>query len=91
MPPTTPAISVVADTREQAEVPFSSTPPGVEDGQRPRKRDARAFLTRRRVRRVERTSSYYDPLFSRPDLVENDYYRFRNHPSDQSDCSGYAC
>ena len=75
MPPTTPAISVVADTREQAEVPFSSTPPRVEDGQRPRKRNARVIPTRRRVRRVERISSYYDPLFSRPDLVENDYYR----------------
>lgn len=24
--------------------------------------------------------SYYDPLFERPDLVENDYYRFRNQP-----------
>jgi hypothetical protein len=82
MPLTTPAITVMADTREQAEVPFSSTPPGVEDGHRPRKRDARAFLTRRRARRAERIGSYYDPLFSRPDLVENDYYRFRNRPSD---------
>jgi hypothetical protein len=26
-----------------------------------------------------RTSIYYDPLFERPDMVENDYYRFRNH------------
>jgi hypothetical protein len=82
MPPTTPAVTVVADTREQTEVAFSSTSPGVEDGQRPRKRDARAFLTCRRVRRVERTSSDYDPLFSQLDLIENDYYRFRNHPSD---------
>jgi hypothetical protein len=82
MPLTTPAITVMADTREQAEVPFSSIPPGVEDGHRPRKRDARAFLTRRRARRAARTGSYYDPLFSRPDLVENDYYRFRNRPSD---------
>jgi hypothetical protein len=80
MPPATPAINVVADTREQDEVPSSSTPPGVEDGQRSRKRSA--FLTRRRARRVERTSSYYDPLFARPDWVENDYYRFRNHPGD---------
>lgn len=82
MPPTTPALSVAADTREQAEVPFSSTPPRPEDDQRPRKRNARAFLARRRVRRAERTSSYYDPLLSRLDLAENDYYRFRNHPSD---------
>jgi hypothetical protein len=82
MPSTAPAVSVVADTREQAEVPISSTPPGVRDGRRTRKHKARAFLTWRRVRRVERTSSYYDPLFDRPDLVENDYYRFRNHAGD---------
>ena len=82
MPPTTPAISVVADIREHAEVPLSGTPALADDGRCPRKRNARAFLTRRRVRRAERTSGYYDPLFSRPDLVENDYYRFRNRPSD---------
>jgi len=29
----------------------------------------------------ENTHSYHDPLFDRPDLVENDYYRFRNYPS----------
>jgi hypothetical protein len=81
MPPTTPAVSVVTDTREHADVPFSSTPALVKQGHGPRKRNARAFLTRRRARRVTRTSSYYDPLFGRPDLVENDYYRLRNHAS----------
>lgn len=25
--------------------------------------------------------SYHDPLFDRPDLIESDYYRFRNYPS----------
>ena len=25
--------------------------------------------------------SHHDPLFDRPDMVENDYYRFRNYPS----------
>jgi hypothetical protein len=79
MPPTTPAIKIGADTREHAEVPFSSTPALVQQGRGRRKRNARAFLTRRRARRLVRTSSYYDPLFGRPDLVENDYYRFRNH------------
>ena len=82
MPPATPATSVVADTREHAEVPFSGTPEFVEDGHRPRKRNGRSFLTRRRARRVERASSYYDPLSGRPDLVEDDYYRFRHHPRD---------
>jgi hypothetical protein len=25
-------------------------------------------------------ASYHDPLFGRPDLVENDYYRFQHQP-----------
>jgi hypothetical protein len=38
------------------------------------------------VRKASRTcASYYDPLFERPDLVEDDYYRLRNQPRD---CSG---
>jgi hypothetical protein len=73
---------VVADTHEHAGLPFSSTPALVADGHGRRKRNARAFLARRRARRVERPSSYYDPLFSRPDVVENDYYRFRNRAGD---------
>jgi hypothetical protein len=33
------------------------------------------------LRRVPKTGpSYYDPLFERPDLVEDDYYRLRNQP-----------
>jgi hypothetical protein len=38
-----------------------------------RLRRARSLL-----RRAFRTGSYHDPLFERPDVVENDYYRFRN-------------
>lgn len=39
----------------------------------------------RRVARLLRPSpksraSYYDPLFERPDLIEDDYYRLRNQP-----------
>ncbi len=79
MPPAPPATSVAAGTREQAEVPCAGTPPGSQDSPRPRKRNARAFLTRRKGLRADRTSSYCDPLFGQPDLVENDYYRFRNH------------
>jgi hypothetical protein len=26
------------------------------------------------------TNSHYDTLFMRPDLIEDDYYRFRNQP-----------
>jgi hypothetical protein len=33
------------------------------------------------LRRVPKTGvGPYDPLFDRPDLVEDDYYRFRNQP-----------
>jgi hypothetical protein len=33
------------------------------------------------LRRVPTTArSYRDPLFERPDLVEDDYYRLRNYP-----------
>jgi hypothetical protein len=33
------------------------------------------------LRRVPKTgASYYDPLFARPDLVEDDYRRLRNQP-----------
>jgi hypothetical protein len=33
--------------------------------------------------RVPRTDGgYRDPLFERPDRVEDDYYRFRNQPHD---------
>jgi hypothetical protein len=26
------------------------------------------------------TTGYYDPKFQRPDVVEDDYYRFRHQP-----------
>ena len=33
------------------------------------------------LRRVPETGAhYYDSLFEQPDLVEDDYYRFRNQP-----------
>jgi hypothetical protein len=33
------------------------------------------------VRRARKTGgSDYDPLFEQPDLIEDDYYRFRNQP-----------
>jgi len=35
--------------------------------------------TRSLLRRLPKTrASYYDPLFERPDLVEDDYCRLRN-------------
>ena len=35
---------------------------------------------RRRMRMA--LDSYCDPLFERPDLIEDDYYRMRNQPRD---------
>jgi len=32
------------------------------------------------LRRVPKAGGHRDPLFERPDLVEDDYYRFRNQP-----------
>ena len=60
-----------ADTREQStetRAPERATkPPGDH---------------RRQVRRLLRVLSarYHDPLFERPDLVEDDYYRLSNQP-----------
>jgi len=31
-------------------------------------------------RMLKARASYYDPLFERPDLIEDDYYRLRNQP-----------
>ena len=53
------------------------------------KAETLARLTRRRQRttgllmRLAKTRArYYDALFERPDLIEDDYYRFRNQPRD---------
>jgi hypothetical protein len=50
--------------------------------------ETRAPLTRRLqgitglLMRLSRTrASYYDPLFARSDLIEDDYYRLRNQPA----------
>jgi hypothetical protein len=50
----------------------------------PGPRTSRALLALRRaaglLRRMPGTWNYRDPLFERPDLVEDDYYRFRSQP-----------
>lgn len=33
-------------------------------------------------RRARPRATYYDPVFGRPDLIEDDYYRLRNQPRD---------
>jgi hypothetical protein len=34
------------------------------------------------MRLAKTRARYYDPLFERPDLIDDDYYRFRNQPRD---------
>lgn len=76
-PPASPAVTV---SRDQAGVAGTSAPlPAV-----PGRRTSRALLALRGaaglLRRISGTGGYRDPLFERPDLVEDDYYRFRNQP-----------
>lgn len=88
MPPAPLAGNTVTSTRDQARAPGTRAPAPVTPGHGPRK--ARGPLPRRaaRLRRVacllrralKTDGSYCDPLFERPDLVEDDYYRFRNQP-----------
>jgi hypothetical protein len=80
--------NAITGTRDHPGAAGTRAPAPVTSGRDPRK--ARALLPRpggllRRVagllRRVPKTNgSYHDPLFERPDLVEDDYHRFRNQP-----------
>jgi len=88
MPPAPLAVNAVTGTDAQAGAPDTRTPAPVTPGHDPR--TARAPLLRRGdrlpsvaglLRRVPTAGgSYYDPLFERPDLAEDDYYRFRHQP-----------
>jgi hypothetical protein len=73
--------AVVQDPVRQAPesaLPAADRPnePGVTRTQARVRRPRIAGLLRR-VRRA-RPAGYHDPLFERPDLVEDDYYRLRN-------------
>ena len=86
MPHAQPAASTVTGIRAQAGPPDTRAPAPVTPGRGPRK--ARSPLARRAARRVagllrrapKTGASYCDPLFERPDLIEDDYYRLRNQP-----------
>jgi len=87
MPPAPLAGNVVTGTRDQPGAPGTRAPAPVTRGRRLWK--ARALLPRRAARRAQAAlprpgpkagASYHDPLFGRPDLVEDDYYRFRHQP-----------
>ena len=89
MPPAPRAGNAVTGPRDPAGAAGTCAPAPVTSGLGPRKAQAETGGgLRRRVagllRRVRKSGgSHHDPLFARPDLVEDDYYRFRNQP-----CSG---
>lgn len=69
-----PAASAATDAREQSAAPGTcvQTPAAEPRGRRQR------HVARRLLRVLG--ASYRDPLFERPDIVENDYYRFLKQP-----------
>jgi hypothetical protein len=75
MPPATPATTADTDTRELAPTPRT--------GARPRSATPAHGDWVRRIagllRQALRTG-IYDPSFERPDLIEDDYFRFRHQP-----------
>ena len=73
MPVTLQAANEATETHAQSAAPVVLAPRG---GTMPRDRRWRltGLLTR-----VLRTG-YHDPLFERPDLIEDDYYRFLHQP-----------
>jgi hypothetical protein len=82
MPPALLA-HAVTDTRDRA---GQATVPDQVHSDRPGSVAARIRGDRLRriagmLRRAPRTGGrYLDPLFQRPDVVEDDYYRFRHQP-----------
>ena len=92
MPPVPLALDAVTATRGQEAAPSARSPMPMQPGDSSAKapplgsgrletRDDRPPRLFGLLRRALRTGgSYYDPLFEQPDLVEDDYYRFRNQP-----------
>lgn len=73
MPVAWPAIDEAANTCEQS----AATEPRIATRRPRRPVDRRRYAGL--LARVLR-ASYLDPLFERPDLVEDDYYRFLHQP-----------
>jgi len=88
MPPVPLALDAVRATRDQEAAPSTRSPMPMQPGRADRAGSARLETLGDRpprlyglLRRALRTcGSYYDAQFERPDLVEDDYYRFRNQP-----------
>jgi hypothetical protein len=67
---------VITSTHDQARAAGARPPVSVRPGRR-----TRTDLPRRTagmLRLPDSAGSYRDPLFERPDRIEDDYYRFRN-------------
>jgi len=89
MPPAPPTVNAVTGTRDQAGAPGRHGPAQAALGHHPGTAAPPRLGTRRdRLRclvaslrgALMSSGGYYDPLFERPDLVEEDYYRFWNRP-----------
>jgi len=76
MPITLHAANEASETPEQSAAPLVLVPPPGTTSRRDRRSRLAGLLAR-----VLKTS-YHDSLFERPDLIENDYYRFLNQPRD---------
>jgi hypothetical protein len=78
--PVADAISDIPDRQIQTTLPGAARSRGT--GSVPvRTRGHRLRRIAGMLRRVPKTGGrYHDPLFERPDAVEDDYYRFRNQP-----------
>lgn len=82
MPSVPSVLSTTSDTRDYASAPDTSAPAAAERPNVPAK--TRDPIVRRMANRLRRAleTSYYDRSFDRPDLIEDDYFRFRNQPRD---------
>lgn len=82
MPSVPSVLSATSDTRDFASPPDTSAPAAAERPNVPAK--MRDPIVRRMANRLRRAleTSYYDRSFDRPDLIEDDYFRFRNQPRD---------
>ena len=78
MPPAPLAVDAVTGTRDLAGAPGTCTPAPVAPSHGPRTAPRARRLIGLLRRAAKTGGSYYDPLFARPDLVEDDYYRFRH-------------
>jgi hypothetical protein len=70
------------DTREYTSQSEAATPGLVTSGSRTGKARVRTLPGMLKLVRRTLESSHYDTSFERPDLIEDDYFRFRNQPRD---------